>query len=180
MTLANVITIGVALLAGAIALFTFFHQSVLTYTISRFVFDGKLFGEPKYGRDAIAQIIRIKNRSAKTVTDVVLKSKTVGSVIDIDVEDNGFIGNSDVTIADAEEHAEWHLTLKMMPPQARVSIAVLSNGLMHSGVLTGGNSSTVIMHELEFRYRRNRRVIMAVIVASVVGALGWAIKYFST
>jgi hypothetical protein len=170
---ADGIAVAAAILSAVLTLFTFFHTSILTYRIESYVFTGKLFGEPKYGKDAIAQILHLKNRSSKSLVDLVLKSKSVGAIIDSDVEENGFIGKSDVELIDDPNNAEWHLKVRLMPPKATVSIAVLTNGLMRSHHLTGGSASAVLMHEMEFRYRK---VCSAVISGSVLTAigLGWA------
>ena len=169
----DLIALSAAALSAGVTLFTFFYQSVLTYRVESYVFTGKLFGEPKYGKDAIAQIIHLKNRSSKSLVNLLLKSKSVGAVIDSDVEENGYIGKSDVELIDDPEHAEWHLKIRILPPRATVSVAVLTNGLMRSHLLTGGNGDAVLMHELQYRYTKNRRMTVAIIIAGAVGLI-WA------
>jgi hypothetical protein len=179
LSVADVIAVGVAALSAGIALFTFFYSSILTFRIESYVFTGKLFGEPKYGKDAIAQIVHLRNRSSKTLTDMVLKSKSVGQLIDSDVEENGFIGKSDVELVDDPDHAEWHLKVKILPPRASVSIAVLTNGLMRSHHLTGGSGEAVLMHEMEYRFRKVRRLLIATLIALVIGLVWIGYKWLN-
>ena len=177
MSASDWIAIAAAVLSAVVALYPLFHQSILTYEVESFVFTGKLFGEPKYGKDAIAQIIRLKNRSSRSLAQVALKSKSVGAVLHCDVQDNVFISNSDIEIKDNPDLAEWRLTLGLLRPKAVVSLAVLSNGLMRSHLLTGGNENTVLMHEAEFRYRRKRSLFVFGIGVAAIAAV-WTVWTF--